>query len=121
MEQVKEFNKKNLDEIRSLINSKLEELQKETGVSFSLGNIGFSTDKFSVTLTAKVEGADQRKWEMYAPHMGFKKEDFGKEFISKGETYKIIGVEPGLKFPIICQKGNSIYKFSESSVKISLK
>lgn len=96
------FTKSNLKEIREKIGSKLKELETETGVNLTIGNISFSEYGFTTRLTGKIVSDNSKKaesenakeeFEILAEAYGLKPEDYGKEIFSNGKSYKIIGID----------------------------
>lgn len=92
------FNKENLKQTREYLNNKFEEIFKETGIRFSIGNITFENESFRTTMEAKLNitsqvDKDKQEWDMYCTMFGFEREDFGREFESQGQTYMICGIK----------------------------
>jgi len=120
------FDKTNLLGIRSIINKKLSELSKETGIKFSIKNISYTDYQFSTKLEAiiedKIEESFKDNFNLYAGMFGLKKEDRGKSFKQGDKTFTIVRIEPRKrKMPIICSASDGKeYKFSPEVVKLYL-
>ena len=62
-------------------------------------------------------------WRYYATSYGFKLDDLGREFTSRGVRYKITGIEPSRpKYPISAERVHDkrAFKFGASTVKMGL-
>lgn len=124
MKTINEFDRSNLDVMRSSINSKLAELESDFNIKIKLGRIGYSDSNF----TAKVECnlvKDGQVIETIAIDFDRYKDAWGLQFslgdtfISQGEKYKVLGLKPrNRKYPIIAEDISSgkRYKFSEDTI-----
>lgn len=68
----------------------------------------------------QVKETDKKLWDVVAEGYGFKTSDFGKSFFNPedGNTYKIVGVRPNLKRPILVESINgSRWTYSVQLVK----
>lgn len=125
------FTKSNLKEIRERINSKMGEIEKETGVNLTIGNISFSEYGFTTRLTAKIVSDNSMKaesenakaeFELLAEAYGLKPGDYGKQIFSKGKPYTIIGIDTKKpKNAIVLEGPNGKAKASAEMVVAMLK
>ena len=115
-----------LDKARTHIDKALAAVGKELGVNIKTGNCRYS----SSTFTFKLEGIDLGEdgkavskgasdFVMLATSFGLKPEDLGKEFVSRGETFKITGLNlKAKKYPIQAEmlSNGKNYKFPADTV-----
>ena len=121
----KGFTKESFNDIRTYLNNKFEEIKKETGIDFSIGNITFEPDTFRTQLTAKInngtkEEEAKKEWDKYCEMFGLKKEWFGKTFTSSsnGKTYTICGIKKwASERPVIAKDNeNKEYLFKHLAI-----
>jgi hypothetical protein len=69
-----------------------------------------------------VESREVADFKALAKLYGLSADDLGKQFVSRGERYEIVGLKPkSHKFPILGQNRNGkVYKFPAESVKQGL-
>jgi hypothetical protein len=121
------FDKTNLLTIREILNKKLEELRKETGIKFSINNISYNTYNFSTKLEAVIENKIKENFRehfnQYAILFGLNNEDYGKSFKKGNKTFTIARIDPRKrKMPIICSASDGKeYKFTPEIIKLYLK
>lgn len=103
------FDKTNLLAVRAIVNKKLEELGKETGIKFSIKNISYNEYNFSTKLEGiienKIKENFQEQFNQYAILYGLKKEDYGKSFKKGNKTFTVARIEPP-------KEENAYYMFS---------
>lgn len=124
MKIINEFDRSNLDVMRSSIDSKLAELESDFNIKIKLGRIGYSDSNF----TAKVECnlvKDGQVIETIAIDFDRYKDAWGLKFPlgftfhMTDSMYKVIGLKPrNRKYPIICEALNNgkRYKLSEDII-----
>ncbi len=68
------------------------------------------------------ESREAADFKALAKFHGLSADDFGKQFVSRGERFTIVGLKPkSHKFPILGQnRSGTIYKFPAESVKRGL-
>ena len=105
MEKVTKFNRENLREMRNLIDAKFAEIEKETGVKLSIGNITFDGTSFTSKVSAKIysvvtSNMSDRELKKLEGKMNLKKfgrihglseSDYGKVIVVDGDKMTIIG------------------------------
>lgn len=119
------FTRQTIPPIREAVQSALEKVGAEHGLSFDIGKITF----LDTSLTAKIECAinngesgnsvAKTKWDSHCYNYGLTPESFGKKFTSNGNLFEICGCKPNNhKYPIIAKNlGNGKqYKFNIASV-----
>ena len=120
------FDKKNLLSVRKIIDNKLAELGKETGIKFSIKNISYTDYHFHTKLEANIENKIKENFKeqfnQYAILFGLKKEDCGKSFKKGDKTFTVARIEPRKrKMPIICSASDGKeYKFTPETIKLYL-
>ena len=116
-----------LAKAREHIDKALAAVGKELGVNIQLGNCRYSPGE---SITFKLEGnalgedgkavsRGASDFAMLATSFGLKPEDLGKEFVSRGETFKITGLNlKAKKYPIQAEmlSNGKGYKFPADTV-----
>jgi hypothetical protein len=132
---IKKFDKQNLDTLRTDITAALSQVEKKHGIKLSLDRIRYNENTFSAKLEAmtvdasapQVEG--NVKWQTQFKQMAvfydLEPTDLGKEFVSSGVTYKIVGAMSGKarSQQIIVQRKDSdkFQRMDAEVVKLMLK
>jgi len=130
MKNIHSFDKNNLEDVRSKLESKLAEL-KEFGLHIDIGSISYNTTSFSAKLRCQLvqNGEDAKpehvlNWEkgFHFKH-GFEKEDLGKTISFRGEKYEIVGCSTrasknGIR---IADSNGKVYKFDSNEAVRLLK
>lgn len=118
------FNKVYFANFRADVKEALKSVEEKYGVEIECGNITYSEDRFDLKIKAVKAGVDIRKieFERLCYRHGLKPEDYGREFIYEGNTYKITGINKNAKtYPIITKKegsaDNTETVFTASSIK----
>jgi len=123
---MKEFNSKNLDELRKDLKAVLEVIEEVHDIKFDIGGMKYGAESCRMTLTATCatdeSGNSLNKNEleynkmvdshkMFSPDKKFLA--LGDKFISNGEQFKIVGWKPkSRKFPLLgLNKKGKTYKF----------
>jgi len=92
------FTKGNLKDFRGILEKRFNEIENETGVKLSIGNISFQEGSFTTKLEAKIAGKigddEIKKFALYAELYGMDPSDYGKTFVKNGKTYRIIRINP---------------------------
>lgn len=97
------------------------------GITMDIGAMRFNDNEFSTRVTAKTgDGTDAARnvWVQYQFSHDMKPSDFGREFVSNGETFRIAGFNPrSRKFPInaVRVRDGAKYKFPVAAVKRGIK
>lgn len=125
------FDKPSCRALRIAVEAKLQEVAKEFGIAIKTGNGTFTRSNFNFKVEACVFANDgtvlskeAEEFKRFAPSYGLEASDLGKEFVLRGETYKIKGLSSrSTKFPIFATKlsDGKCYKFPEDMVKTLLK
>ena len=124
MKTINEFNRNNLDIMRTSINSKLAELESDFNIKIELGRISYSDNNFTSKVNCNLI-KDGQVVETIATDFDRCKEAWGLEFslgttfISNNSTYKVLGLKPrNRKYPIIAEdiSNGKRYKFSEEKI-----
>jgi len=118
------FTRANVRSFSDEVTATLEALAKKHGVSVTRGTGRFSDRQYTVKLQFDIVNlAEKSSFELHARSLGLAPTDFGREFISQGTVYKIVGVRPRRrKFPVLCENmrtGKQIL-FTEGGVKQGL-
>jgi len=117
---IESFTRANLPQVQSEIDNALKQVGEKLGITFSMGGIRFTSGKFTTKLTANASSdqgeIDQSEWNANAWKFGFQNDDFGKSFVMRLETYKIVGIKPrSKKYPILgMDKNGKTFKFPAS-------
>jgi hypothetical protein len=102
-----EFSRPFFKQFRDEVNEALKPITDKYGIDLSLGSISFTSDSFSVSLKGKALDAsgapvvDTNNFNRFCTIFGLEPGDLGRKFVSRGETYEIIGISPNRpKYPI---------------------
>lgn len=127
MKKVTEFDKVILRKLREEIDSALKSVGEKYGLSLRAAGCTYEPNlaKFKLEVaTTKADGKAVEKIEVdlerYREIYGLTKEDTLKVFKYHGEDYKIAGINPRKKYPIIIRPvtgGNKGYCVSEEQMK----
>lgn len=130
MSKYTNFNSGNLKEFRAIFNAKMAELQKETGVLVTIGNISYQDSSLRTTMKANIVNPDisgaaakvniaKAEFKDYCYRYGFNPADYGRNFVFKGETFMITGLKTRKqRCPILAQNNSGkTYKFSTDAVR----
>ena len=125
-----EITKDTLKAFRVRFAETVKTLETEYNVKITLGSISYGSQNFSgkitCTNTDKVLGENvtenqKAEFEMFAPLVGMKKEDYGKTILQGKKLYKIVGINPNApKNCVILECGGKTYRGSASLVNRSL-
>jgi len=107
MKKFTSFDSSNLDEVRTLLNQKLSELEKETGIKFTFNNISYSSTGFTTSLKAKITNGKsdtdlaKEEFEKYCDRFDVSKNLFGKKVSVGGKTFIVCGIRKyAERFPV---------------------
>lgn len=119
-EKIQKIGKPECKLIRRLAQTALNDALKEFGLKAELGNMTFRGSNVTSKLTVSVESYDADKEEFRANcyKYGLTATDFGAEFTSQGETYKLVGIKPrSRKYPFVGERvDGKKYKFTKHIV-----
>jgi hypothetical protein len=99
MNKITQFNRQNLNEIRTRINIALKDLGAEMGINISIGAIRYGEFEFTTKLSAKVDSPEaQVAQQQILPSWLV----VGKVVTLQGRQYKLTGYNPRrFKFPVL--------------------
>jgi hypothetical protein len=116
--------------LRHKLQEKLDEIQKELGVTLKVGNCRYlaSTATFKLEVckvgeSGEISNPYAEAFKLHAQFYGLKATDLGRTFISGGNTYEIAGLNTkGKKYNILGKKqaDGKLYKFAASLVALRL-
>ena len=94
---------------RKDVNKALEEVAKKYGITLESGNISYDANSFTMKLNGKrgdvdVDRINFENGVKYMP--GITADDYRRQVKLNGKDYVIIGVKPGNKFSIICERSD---------------
>jgi len=126
------FNKSNVRQFRADITDALKAVEKQHGVSFSIGNIRFTDNDFRTKLecfsvtdnSGNSVDAAKVAFEQKAFRVGVKKSAYGQTFKQGNRTFKIVGINTRAKvYPIQAESVNrgTRYKFPLSAIPQNLR
>ena len=95
------FNKSNLADVRSAINTSLNDVADHFGITLEIGNISFEGNRFSTKITANIVSEDgvvqtreREDFTRYAQSLCDLDPDWlDKSYTSQGLVYKITGLK----------------------------
>jgi len=122
--KMERFTRQNLAQIRSEFTEAVKKMEKLHGISFKIGNISFSSERFTTKLECAILNSDTKsveesEFKASCRRFGLKPSDFGRKFISSGITYQISGIKTTRhKYPLSAIRidDGKRYKFSVGSV-----
>ena len=120
---IKTFNKSNLNQVRTDINSALKEVENKYGIKLDIGNISYNGSLFTTKLKAFATGGDDTnvgkiEWDRNCYKFGSKKGDFGRTIKFMGETFTVSGIKPrSSKYPVLADKGGKTYKLPVGALR----
>lgn len=120
--KIEQIDRAALKEIDNALLPAVKMAAEELGLEVEIK--GGSYDPTVGTASRKVEfslgGAAEREFARYAPIFGLKAEDYGKEFTSRGTTYRLVELSTRRpKFPAVGErtKDGKLFKFTEQVLK----
>lgn len=124
--QIKEFDRAIVRRLIEECDAVLTQALAPYGLKVARGRSTYDRERFTLKMEVTAAGADvaRTEFERYAVLLGVKPEDYGREFTSNGERYKLIGLNLSRpKFPFSAEriggKGGR-YKFPKSVIKRAL-
>ena len=99
----------------------LEEVASRFGVDVQVGGGRYdpTAGTFMPKETCTESGGAEREWHQYAPLVGLDADAFGREFSSRGQQFRITGINlRASRFPVLAvQVGTGkTYKFPEAAI-----
>ena len=93
---IKQFDKSNLNEIRTAVDIALAGVGSQFGIKIDIGNIKFDDHTFTFKVEASVVGVDTRveEWSRYFWKFNLQEEWLHKTFTHDNDEYKIVGLRP---------------------------
>jgi hypothetical protein len=91
MKKVEAFDKNNLKEICSQIDSKLKEVEKLYGISLRLGNVTFNRGDFRCSFIGKIEVTQENVKQFNNPVLNMYGIAVGETFMHKGISWTVVG------------------------------
>ncbi len=118
------FNKVNLALLGADMQAALAPVAAKYGLSVKKGTGRFTDRNYTTKLEFNLlnaEGKDttaEDQFKRLAPILGFRPEDFGKEFLAQNQLFRISGVKPSSrKFPILATRADGkVFKFPKTIV-----
>jgi hypothetical protein len=117
--KISSFTPEILDQLRVRIQTNLNDIGIEFGISFRIGGMTYTKDKVTARLSATVDREGKRVPEMvydfnvYCYDYGAIPEDLGKELTIEGTKYLLVGLKPrASKRPFVCQRVSDGVQFN---------
>lgn len=129
MTKITEISRSNLNMLGTAFERELKEIGDKYGVTvkYGGGRYGGSTGEIKLRLDVQDAGSGQsgreQEFKMFAAWYDLQASDFGREFWSRGEKFRIVGVNRSApKYPIICERvrDGASFKFTAFAVKTAL-
>jgi len=106
--------------IADLVRAMAQATAQQYGLEFAPGPVSQTEGSVTVSLTFKVKGAAEvpLNFERDAANLGLPPGCYGREFLSNGRTFAIVGFKPrNWKYPVIAvAKSGKRYKFPKENV-----
>lgn len=117
--------------VRNRMQENLKSLEQELGIKIKVGNGSYlpSNAKIPIEIalidsSGEVQSQEVISFKRSCAHYGFDVTDLGKTFISRGTTYRVIGLNPrAYKYPINTERvhDKAPFKFPATTVARLLK
>jgi hypothetical protein len=130
---IKQFDGRTVEAILKECRDALAPIAEKYGLTLDRKGRTYHRDSLPVMFQFLVKELDEdgnaltaaaKDFQTYAPLYGLKADDLGKEFTSRGETFRISGFAPkSRKYPILGEnvRTGKTYKFPLETVKAGLK
>jgi hypothetical protein len=130
---IKQFDGTSVRKIMDEAREALEPIAEKYGLVLSRKGSTYHRDSLPVMLQFLIKQTDTdgniltaeaKDFQKYAVMFGLKPEDLGREFVSRGETFRITGLKPkSPKFPVLAEnvRSGKSFKFPEAVVLAGLK
>jgi len=110
MKKVTSFDRQNIRQINSEIESAIKSIAEKYGLEVKLGSTRFTNSNFTTKLQVATVGEggitmskEATDFNRYKSYLGIKM-DLGQEFVRNGNTYTIIGLKPrSTKYPVLAK------------------
>lgn len=114
MAQIKAFDNKNLDAVRTEIEAALKKVGEKFDITIDIGRISYTASTFTskvtaITNAAGVSNVDPRWQKAFLRNFfkyGMKSTDLGRKFKYNGETVTLVGARPTAKYKLVIQKAD---------------
>jgi hypothetical protein len=107
-----------VEELRRRLQPLVERLAAEMGLAFSIGKITYTKNNAVFAIEAAVRGVggvamgrEAESFLMNAIQFGLEPTDLGLDFQHFDKWYRIVGMKPRSKTPVICQRIDPASKF----------
>jgi hypothetical protein len=120
---MEKFNKVNLKNFRDVLTKHFKEIEEETGVKISIGNIRYDATEFSSKLNAQIingkskEELQKEDFEKNCVRIGLKPEEYLNEFEVYGKTFILVGVAPRKRKYTIIAKNKKDSRYYKLTIK----
>jgi hypothetical protein len=124
--QIKEFDRATVQNLMAELDAVLAQALAPYGLAIDKKRGTYDRERFTYKVEMIAAGADpgRSEFERYAVLLGVKPEDYGREFTSNGERYRLIGLNLNRpKFPFSAERlggRGGKYKFPRDAVKRAL-
>ena len=118
MNKSNEMSAQRVEELRARLQPLLDRLAAETGLTITMGKITYTGNNAVFAVEAAVRGAggivmgrEAEAFLMNAMQFGLEVTDLGRDFQHFDKWYRIVGMKPRSKTPVICQRIDPQSKF----------
>lgn len=127
MSKIKKFDKPTVNHLRRLLDQELKAFGEKHGLKVTPGNAIFMDGSVDVKVNfaiinedGVVQTKEKENWDKYFHWYSFEKSDFGREFDYKGDRFKITGLKPRNRMPVLAQnvKTGKSLAFSREIVQL---
>lgn len=128
--KITRFTREHCKSLREEIDQALSELASKHGINiktgsatFSDSNVTFKLELATLAQNGTVMTKEAEALKLYATIIGLPSDALGKQFMSQGKMFELIGYKPkATKYPLIakCLLTGQKYKFTTDSVKRNL-
>jgi hypothetical protein len=113
-ERVKVIDRRTMDAITGPIKTKLDEIAEELGVSISMRRASYCEINAKIELEVATIRSDGLVMDKLAEEFmvrcrdfGLEQDDLGRVFRCGAETFRVVGLKPRAKAPVVCESVGS--------------
>lgn len=123
------FDRPTLRMLNAEIEAALQSVADKHGISIKTGGASFTAQNYRLKLEVAIKDGNgdaltkqATDFQKHATQFGLSPDDFGREFVNRRSTFKIVGIAIGSwRYPILCENQNGkVYKFPAATVKAAL-
>jgi hypothetical protein len=117
------FTKTQARQLGQDVMGELEEFAKARGYTIAYKGGQIDGGRFTMRLQVDAIGTDHyaEQYLAYADRFGLPTDWLGREFTWSGKSYKLVGLKPSVRNPVLCDHGGAQYRFPVELIEALLK